>query len=181
MLSLTLVTQSLDKVDEFSRLLGRRIAHVHVDVPEVQSLDPAEVASHKARRAYDMLANTPVLVEDTGLSVQAWNGLPGALIKWFLKSVGPTGLCRMLKPFQSAKAVAETALAVCDGEVRVFIGRTSGVIAPEPAGASGFGWDAIFIPDGATRTFAEMQPDEKDAHSMRRRALEQLQKHYGNQ
>jgi XTP/dITP diphosphohydrolase len=176
----TLVTQSLPKVEEFSRLLGWKIDHAHIDLPEVQSLDPAEVAGQKALEAYKMLGNVPVMVEDTGLSVQAWNGLPGALIKWFVTSVGPAGICRMLEPFSSpAAATAQTSVAVCDGEIRVFSGKIDGRIATQPAGQKGFGWDSVFIPEGTNLTYAEMESEEKDRYSMRRIALEKLRAHYG--
>jgi non-canonical purine NTP pyrophosphatase (RdgB/HAM1 family) len=174
----TLVTESQAKVEEFSRLLGRKVLHARVDLLEIQSLSPAEVAARKVRDAYEKLGNVPVLVEDTGLSIDAWSGLPGALIKWFLKSVGPAGICEMLKPFSSTRATAETAIAVCDGEVHVFSGRVGGSIAAKPLGERGFGWDSIFIPEGATRTFSQMEPQEKDTYSMRRLALEQLTVHY---
>ena len=174
----TLVTESQEKVAEFSRLLRQKVLHARVDLLEIQSLSPAEVVVRKVRDAYDKLGNVPVLVEDTGLSIEAWNGLPGALIKWFLKSVGPSGICEMLKQFPSTRATAETAIAVCDGEVYVFSGKVSGCIAAKPMGEGGFGWDSIFIPDGATRTFSQMEPQEKDAYSMRRLALEQLTAHY---
>jgi non-canonical purine NTP pyrophosphatase (RdgB/HAM1 family) len=171
---LTLVTQSHEKVEEFSRLLGRSIGHTHVDLPEIQSLDPSVVAAEKARTAYKVLGNIPVLVEDTGLAVDAWNGLPGALIKWFIQSVGSEGVCRMVQSFPSSKATAETVIALCDGDVRIFSGKITGVIAERPAGQSGFGWDSIFIPDGADRTFAQMEAAEKDSYSMRRLALQQM-------
>jgi XTP/dITP diphosphohydrolase len=177
--SLTLVTQSAGKVEEFSRLLGWKIDRVNIDLPEVQSLHPSEVAAQKAIEAYKRLGNVPVLVEDTGLSVRAWNGLPGALIKWFVNSVGPEGICRMLEPFPSAAATAETAIAVCNGETRVFSGKIDGTIAPRPAGQLGFGWDSIFIPEGTNLTYAEMEPEEKDRYSMRRIALEKLRAYYG--
>jgi non-canonical purine NTP pyrophosphatase (RdgB/HAM1 family) len=173
-----LVTQSNAKIEEFSRLLGQGIDHEHIDLPEIQSLEPSEVAKHKARAAFEMLGKSPVLVEDTGLAVHAWNGLPGALIKWFLRSVGPHGICQMLQAFPSSAATAETAIAVCDGEVKVFSGKVDGIIAPRPAGQSGFGWDSIFIPQGATRTFSEMKPLEKDLYSMRRLAIDKLRSHY---
>ena len=175
-----LITQSADKVEEFSRLLGRAVSHRHLDLPEIQSLDPAEVAAHKAGAAFDILSGGPVMVEDTGLAVRAWNGLPGALIKWFLRGVGPEGLCRMAAALEGgAEAVAETAIAVCDGGgVRVFSGKVEGVIAPRPSGSGGFGWDSVFKPAGEARTFAEMSPEEKDAYSMRRLALENLRANY---
>ena len=60
------------------------------------------------------------------------------------------------------------------GSSFVVEGRTPGTIAASPRGTGGFGWDAIFIPDGDTRTFAEMTGEEKDRLSHRRRAWEKL-------
>ena len=53
----------------------------------------------------------------------------------------------------------------------MFSGEVRGQIARAPRGDRGFGWDTIFIPDGETRTFAEMTPEEKDRLSMRRKAF----------
>lgn len=171
---LTFITGNADKLAEVERLLGHTLAHAALALEEIQALDLASVARHKARQAYDLL-HCPVLVEDTGLAFTAWNGLPGALVKWFLISVGADGLCRLLHSEPSRAATATTVFAYCDGEqVRVFAGRVDGVITEQPRGDSGFGWDTIFQPQGSTHTFAEMRPEEKDRFSMRRLAVEQL-------
>ena len=119
------------------------------------------------------MLGAPVLVEDTGLAFAAWNGLPGALIKWFLTSLGPEGICRLLRQETNREAAATTLFAYCDGSpVRVFPGVVHGFIPETPRGSSGFGWDGIFQPIGSDLTFAEMTSAEKDRFSMRRRALE---------
>ncbi|MBK9090374.1 MAG: non-canonical purine NTP pyrophosphatase [Holophagales bacterium] len=59
-------------------------------------------------------------------------------------------------------------------EVVVASGRVAGSLAPEPRGANGFGWDVIFVPEGETRTFAEMSAEEKNARSHRARAFAEL-------
>ena len=58
-------------------------------------------------------------------------------------------------------------------------GTVQGTVAPKPVGESGFGWDAVFIPRGASRTFAEMEPEEKDQYSMRRIAIELFRANHG--
>lgn len=162
------------KAREVEAILGEPVERLPLDLPEIQALDVAEVVRHKALAAF-AAAGRPVLVEDTGLYVDALGGLPGALSKWFVQAVGPAGIGAMLPPDAPRGATARTAAALCDENgVDVFVGETRGEITRVPAGAGGFGWDPIFRPDGASRTFAEMEQDEKNRHSMRRAALELL-------
>ena len=170
------VTTNEHKRREAQAILGVELEGVALggrDVPEIQALDVAEVAAEKALRAYGALGapDHPVLVEDSGLVVEAWNGLPGALTKWFISSVGNEGILRMLSgPDRSARAVCAVAVADADGRVRVFRGEVAGTLAPEPRGAGGFGWDPIFIPEGSELTYAQMG-DAKNEDSHRTRAL----------
>jgi XTP/dITP diphosphohydrolase len=173
------VTTNEHKRREVEKILGvelERAAFASQDIPEVQTLDFAEVAAHKARSAYGALGRPPypVLVEDSGLVVGAWNGLPGALTKWFLASVGNEGLLEMLcGGDRRARAVCAVAVADGGGEVRVFHGEVKGAIAPAPRGAGGFGWDPIFIPEGSELTYAQMG-DAKNEDSHRARAFRRV-------
>jgi non-canonical purine NTP pyrophosphatase (RdgB/HAM1 family) len=168
---LTFVTASDDKIREAEAMLGVPLSRASLDLPEVQGTDVMVVAGEKARLAWEALERRPAMVDDTGLAFHAWSGLPGALVKWFVKSVGVEGLCRMLRDFPDRSASATTVVAVCDGEVHTFLGTVRGKIAEQPRGEYGFGWDSIFIPDGSDRTFAEMLPAEKTRYSMRALAL----------
>jgi non-canonical purine NTP pyrophosphatase (RdgB/HAM1 family) len=151
------------------------VQRLDVDVPEIQSINPAAVATFKARAAFQHVESGLVLVEDTGLGIDAWDGYPGALIKWVLKSVGEEGLCRQLAAWEDRRATATVVLCLFDGEhLHTFTGQTTGVIAASPRGTFGFGWDSIFQPDGYTITYGEMLRDEKMKISMRARALEYL-------
>ncbi len=146
-----------------------------VDLPEIQSLDPAQVAAYKAQKAYEHIGHNWVLVEDTGLAIDAWNGYPGALIKWVLGAVGEAGLCRQLDAWKERSATATVALCLYDGyHLHTFTGQVHGVIAQEPRGDHGFGWDSIFCPDGFSVTYGEMLREEKMQISMRTRALDGL-------
>jgi non-canonical purine NTP pyrophosphatase (RdgB/HAM1 family) len=170
-LPLVFVTSRAEKALEAARL-GFEIERLDLDLPEPQALDPSDVVAAKARAAYAALAR-PVLVEDSGLAVRAWGGFPGALVTGLEKSAGVAGLARMLDAFPDRAATAVCAIAYCDGgEVVTARGETAGTIAAAPRGAGGFGWDAIFLPEGSDRTFAEMAPAEKDRVSHRRRAWE---------
>lgn len=160
------VTGRPEKALEAARL-GFPFERIDLDLPEPQSLDPSEVAEAKARAAFERLGRS-VLVEDSGLAVDAWGGFPGALVKWLEKSAGLEGIARMLDGFPDRGARAVCAIACFDGE-RLYAARgvAPGSIAAAPRGAQGFGWDALFVPRGSDRTFAEMSPAEKDRVSHR--------------
>jgi non-canonical purine NTP pyrophosphatase (RdgB/HAM1 family) len=171
---LLFVSSNAGKVHEVEAILGMPITQLPLDLPEVQALDVETVVADKAQHAFEA-AGQPVLVEDTGLAIDALRGLPGALVRWFLLTIGPGGICELIPPGAERTATARSAVALCDDHgVEVLIGETRGVIAATPRGEGGFGWDPIFYPEGATRTFAEMELQEKFRYSMRRRALAQL-------
>jgi len=174
---LLLVTSNPNKAREASRLLGRPVESLPLELPEIQSLDFEVVVRAKAVEAARRTGRV-VLVEDSGLVVVSWGGYPGPLTKWAVGAAGESGFARMLDPFER-RAEAVSALAVArpgDGEadVLVAVGRVTGSLAREPRGTAGFGWDVLFVPEGERRTFAEMEPAEKDARSHRARAFEEL-------
>jgi non-canonical purine NTP pyrophosphatase (RdgB/HAM1 family) len=176
---LTFVTSNAGKAREAAVFLGREVAVKDVEVPEIQSLDFADVARAKAIVAAGALG-VPVLVEDSGLAVDAWGGFPGPLTKWItMAAAGQEGLAKMLDGFSDRDAEAVSVLAVAtpgqrETDVLVAEGRVKGSIALHPRGENGFGWDVLFIPEGETRTWAEMSEEEKGRDSHRARAFEKL-------
>lgn len=172
---LKFVTGNPNKVREARQILGIEVEQVPLkELLEIQSADLSEIVRHKAGQAYAALG-CPVMVEDSGLIFQAWDPLPGPLVKWFESSVGCEGMIKMLQGFENRKATAACAIAVYDGEeFKIARGAVDGEIAESVRGANGFGWDVIFIPEGTTKTYAELPPEEKNADSHRRRALEKL-------
>ena len=174
MTSLVLITGNQSKAAEYSRLLGIEVSAQKVPLPEVQALDVEEVASAKAQAAFDAIKR-PVIVDDSGISFDAWVGLPGALTSWFMDTVGNEGLIRMLDGFDNRQATVKTAIGYCDSSgARAFVGEVRGFIAREPRGSNGFGYDPIFVPSAGTLTFAEMSDGEKDLLSMRALACHSL-------
>jgi non-canonical purine NTP pyrophosphatase (RdgB/HAM1 family) len=174
-MEILLATSNEHKARAIQALLGRPVQHLKLDLAEIQAIDVKEVIEHKAREAY-RLAGRPVLVEDTSLSFHAWNGLPGALIRWFVETVGNEGICQMLVSYEQLDATAETCLGYFDGQAFVaFSGVIDGQIARSPRGAGGFGWDPIFVPTGWSKTLAEMTPEDTASFvSMRTAAVLKL-------
>jgi XTP/dITP diphosphohydrolase len=178
---ITLITGNAGKAAEYAAMLGIEVTPATAELTEVQSLDVAHVAARKAADAFAQLGE-PVLVDDTGLTIQAWNGLPGALVAWFLDTVGPQGILDMAAGLSDRRATVATALGYATATgVCVFQGTVAGSLATEPLGASGFGYDAIFIPDSDSghRTYAEMTSEEKNKISHRRRAIEAMRNSLG--
>jgi XTP/dITP diphosphohydrolase len=168
------VTTNEHKRREVQDILGFALGRADLDLPEIQAIDPADVATEKARAAREALEDTdlPVLVEDSGLMVDAWGGFPGALTKWLMQSVGNEGLLRMFAPGddRSARAVCVVALAEAGGRVRTFRGEVRGTVAESPRGEGGFGYDPVFVPGWSSMTYAQMG-EGKNTDSHRARAF----------
>jgi XTP/dITP diphosphohydrolase len=178
---ITLVTGNAGKAHEFAELLGIEVTPVKAGLTEVQALDPAAVATRKVADAY-ALTGEPVLVDDSALVVHEWNGLPGALVSWWLDAVGAQGILNMAAGLSDRRATAVTVLAYCDADgTRVFRGEVEGTLTTELHGESGFGYDPIFAPavDGGHRTYAQMSAEEKNKISHRRRAVDAMREGLG--
>jgi non-canonical purine NTP pyrophosphatase (RdgB/HAM1 family) len=176
---ISLITGNEGKAREYATLLGIEVSAVKEDLIEIQSLDVVEVVKRKVQDAYSKLQG-PVLVDDTGLVLNAWNGLPGALVAWFLSSVGAQGILDMAAGVTDRSATVTTALGYADANgVRVFTGILQGTLTTERRGDGGFGYDSIFVPAGSNLTFAEMSSKQKNAISHRRLAVEELRKGLG--
>ena len=116
-----------------------------------------------------------LLVEDSGLFIDALPNFPGVYSAHVFQSLGCKGILRLLDKKRSAHFL--TVAALWTGEaVEVFVGRCDGQIAMEMKGEGGFGYDPIFIPDENEdgRTFAQMENEEKSVYSHRGRALRAL-------
>lgn len=170
---LTFITGNQAKAKYLSDYFDWPIKHRSLDLPEIQSMDLEQIVADKAIQAFKII-KSPVLVEDVSLVFNALNGLPGPLIRWFLKALGNEGLCKLLDG-KERSALARVAFCYFDGQKPIiFDGKRKGKISDKPRGNMNFGWDPIFIPEGFDRTWAEMTQDEKHKTSMRKIALEKL-------
>ena len=169
-----LVTGNRGKIAEARLALGIEIDAVEVDLPEIQGLDLFEILQQKAEVAWEMVRR-PLVVEEAGLSLLAMNGFPGPLVKWMLTAMGAEGIARTAHALGDPRAVARCALLYRDAErTAAAEGNTHGTLVLPGRGEHGFGWDPVFLPDGETRTFAELEGREKDAVSHRGKAWREL-------
>lgn len=175
--TITFITGNPSKAEQLARHLDYPVEHRKIDLPEIQSLDLREIVEHKAREAYRQVG-TPVLVEDTSLIFHALGKLPGPLIKWFLTELDNEGLCQLLNGYADRSATASVCVGLYDGtELHIFEGERKGTIAESPRGERNFGWNPIFIPEGYTKTWGEMDLEEQKETSMRRIALKKLEEY----
>lgn len=180
---LTFVTGNKRKALEAEKILGIPLIVVSVDLEEIQDTQLEKVALHKLKQAYE-LTKKPVIIDDVGLYIEEWNGFPGPLIKWILKAGNGNAsmLLKMMQGLSNRAARAQLLIGLHDGEqVQLFSGEVTGTIAESMRGENGFGWDSVFIPDGFSKTYAEMTLDEKSKISHRKKALDKLRTHIRNQ
>ncbi|CUS21358.1 LAQU0S03e00738g1_1 [Lachancea quebecensis] len=186
--NIVFITGNENKLKEVKMLLAPgeseapvfELTNANIDLPEMQSGSLEEIARIKVSEALKHLPEgQAVFVEDTALCFDEYNGLPGAYIKWFLKSMGPEKIVRMLDGFENKGAEAVTTVAYGDseGKIHIFQGRTKGKIV-EPRGPPTFGWDCLFEPiEGSGGTYAEMEKKDKNKISQRSKAFAQLKEY----
>jgi non-canonical purine NTP pyrophosphatase (RdgB/HAM1 family) len=171
---LTFITGNAKKAEQLSKYLGVPVDHHQLDLTEIQSLDLEEVLEHKVKEAYSKL-KSPVLVDDTEVTIKSFGKLPGPFIKWFQEGLGYPKIAKLAG---GSPAFARVGIGLYDGrEVKLFFGITQGKISGRPKGTNGFGWDVIFIPKGYSKTRAQLEGEDYDKTSPRKKALEKLEKY----
>jgi XTP/dITP diphosphohydrolase len=185
MKTLIFATTNLNKVIEIRSVLGNSFeilslaeAGINIDIPEpYETLE--ENAIEKSSVVYN-LKKIACFAEDSGLEVRALNGEPGVKSARYAGSdrnfdENITKLLNNLKGI--AERFAEFKTLICltiNGKHNIFEGICEGIITEERRGHGGFGYDAVFIPNGSLKTFGEMSLSEKNTFSHRRKATEKL-------
>ncbi|MBI3052192.1 non-canonical purine NTP pyrophosphatase [Candidatus Woesearchaeota archaeon] len=156
-MAVTLVTGNRNKAAEFSLLLGK-VDVIHAEYPEIRSDDPAEIAKVAAKFVSDKLGKA-IVVEDSGLFIDALGGFPGTYTKWVTAKVGNKGILALMRGVKNRRCFYRSAVAYCKpgGEPVCFIGSQEGKIARREAGKKGWGNDPIFIPKGKSKTYAQLK------------------------
>ena len=189
---LVIATHNSGKLREIRALLAPHgiecVGAEELDLPEpeetgVTFIDNAEL---KARASAD-LSGLPALADDSGLSVDALHGKPGIhSARWAEDEYGHRdfghGMERVWAEVEAAGPdagrdahfVCALSLAWPDGAIESFEGKVHGTLVWPPRGSNGFGYDAMFVATGDTRTFGELDPAEKHAVSHRAAAFAKL-------
>lgn len=189
---LVIATHNAGKVREIRALLGpygvEAVSAAELDLPEPEETGTTFLANAelKAMAAAD-LSGLPALADDSGLCVEALGGEPGVYTaNWAETADGTRDWALAMRRVEeklaalgpdasrSAYFVSTLALAWPDGHVEWFEGRVDGTLVWPPQGEAGFGYDPVFVPEGETRTFAEMAFEEKQATNHRARAFAKL-------
>lgn len=192
MTDLLLATRNPHKLIELGRILAvAGVSGVRVlglaDVPDFpeQPEIGATFEENAVAKARDAVAATglPAVADDSGISVDALNGMPGVLsARWAGKAKDDAANLRLLLEQmddvpdgrRGGAFVCAAALVLPGGDETIVRGEWRGMITRAPRGTNGFGYDPIFVPDGAALTSAELPPAEKDEQSHRGRALRKL-------
>jgi XTP/dITP diphosphohydrolase len=163
---------------ESFKLLSLQEVNISEDIPEDEPQIEGNALA-KARFVHNFTGRN-VFADDTGLEIDALNGLPGVHSARFAgdkkdSSANIEKVFSMLHDTGNRKARFRTVIAlILDDKEYLFEGIVNGTITSNKRGKEGFGYDPIFVPDGKTRTFAEMGLDEKNTVSHRARAFEKL-------
>jgi XTP/dITP diphosphohydrolase len=191
MTRLLLATRNAGKLAELRRLLETAVPGVEVvglrdvdDYPEAPETGAsfAENALLKAREAV-RYTGLPAVADDSGLTVEALNGMPGILSARWSGRHGDDEANTALLLNQIADVpderrggafVCAAALVTPDGTERVLERQWRGSVIREKRGTNGFGYDPVFVPEGLQVTSAELAPEEKDARSHRGQAFAAL-------
>lgn len=184
-MKLNFATNNKHKLQEVREVLGDSFLveslqslGINEDIPEDQ-LTLEGNALQKARFLYDRTGED-CFADDTGLEVEALNGAPGV---YSARYAGESKnsldnmalLLKNMEGVKNRKARFRTAIAlILNGKEYLFEGVVNGVITEQPRGTAGFGYDPLFVPDGYTTTFAEMDSEAKNAISHRGLAVEKL-------
>jgi XTP/dITP diphosphohydrolase len=172
MKNISFLSSNANKAEELialGRSAGIKIEWVMYEKLEVQNADPSEVVKKSAYIASQSFKK-PFIMEDSGIFINALNGFPGAYASYVYSSIGLDGILKLLSKCKDRSAYFKTSILYSySNKSRLFEGVSKGTIAQEISNTTGrkFGYDPIFIPDGQTRTFNEMDIKEKNLFSHR--------------
>ena len=156
-----------NKFQEAERILsnlGVQINFYKTILEEIQSNDLNDIAEKKAINAYDLIQK-PVIIEDDGLFINSLNGFPGPYSSYAYDTIGNKGIMSLLENSQTRDANFVSIIAYCDNDYDVKLfessipGKISSVIEK-----GGWGYDPIFIPNGESKTYANVSDKDKFSH-----------------
>jgi XTP/dITP diphosphohydrolase len=188
---LVVASHNPGKVREIAELLQpfgvEPVSAASLGLPEPEETETTFRGNAELKaRAAAQAAGLPALADDSGLAVDALGGAPGihsarwageardfaAAMKRVERALETRGI--MSAAMRRARFVCALSLCWPDGHCETFEGKVEGTLTFPPRGLRGFGYDPIFIADGQTLTFGEMDPAEKHAISHRADAFRQL-------
>jgi len=159
------VSSNKNKFNEAKNILsknGINLGFFKSSLREIQAESIKEIAALKVDEAYRQ-CNKPVIVEDAGLFVESLNGFPGPFSSYVFKTIGNSGILRLVKTNRKAKF--QSVVAYCDNKfgVVLFDAKVEGKISKNSKG-KGWGYDPIFTPNGQNKTYAMLSNKNQISH-----------------
>lgn len=159
------VSSNKNKFNEAKNILsknGINLGFFKSSLREIQAESIKEIAALKVDEAYRQ-CNKPVIVEDAGLFVESLNGFPGPFSSYVFKTIGNSGILRLVKTNRKAKF--QSVVAYCDNkyDVVLFDAKVEGKISKNSKG-KGWGYDPIFIPNRQNKTYAMLSNKNQISH-----------------
>tara|TARA_Y100000590_G_scaffold375251_1_gene440074 strand:- start:1170 stop:1730 length:561 start_codon:yes stop_codon:yes gene_type:complete len=155
------------KFDEAKRILSKMeidLTLFKTELEEIQSDSLVEIAKHKAIDAYTKVQK-PIIIEDDGLFIDSLGGFPGPYSSYAYDTIGNKGIVKLLENNKVRDAKFMAIIVYCNGidDVQLFessiFGKISNIIEE-----GGWGYDPIFIPDGESKTYANVSDKDKFSH-----------------
>ena len=188
-MKIVFATANKNKVNEIQRLIPNNISLLSLmdincieEIPETQ----ITIEGNASQKSYYVFNNYHVncFADDTGIEIDALNGKPGVLSARYAGELKDSNanmdkVLHELKNSNNRKAQFKTVISLLiDGKEIQFVGIIKGEISKEKIGDKGFGYDPIFVPEGYTKSFAQMSIDEKNKISHRAIAVNKLVEYF---
>lgn len=180
-MEIVFATQNKGKFEEAREKLskiGVKLFQYDRGYPEIQADDLIDVALYGARYLARKI-DKPFFLEDAGLFIRSLSNFPGVYSAYVFKRIGCKGILKLMEDKKDRYAEFRSVIVYKEKgkRTKIFIGKCEGEIAFEEKGNRGFGFDPIFIPYGSSKTFGEMDVEEKNKYSHRGKSVEMLVKY----
>jgi XTP/dITP diphosphohydrolase len=152
---------------------GYELEHIKTAYPEIQA-ESLEITIIPGLQWCISKFDRPVMIDDSGLFVDSLKGFPGVYSSYVFKTVGCDGILSLMRGVEDRKARFECCIGFMAPGGEPFIAKAvaEGTISQEKMGAGGFGYDPVFIPQGYTRSYAQIDLPEKNRISHRGKAMD---------
>ncbi len=167
------------EANETGKIYGIEFEQININYPEIRDEKFENIASDGVKYVYEKIKKQ-VIVEDSGIIIDALNSFPGTFSAYVEKKLGNKGILNLMRDVEERNRTARyiSAVAFFDGKIlKTFVGTVEGKISTWERGSGGFGYDPLFIPNGYKETFGE-NPEPKKEISHRRKSVETFCKFY---
>ena len=177
--SLYFLSSNINKFIEIYQILHQYnidVKFLNIKLREIQADSLTEIAEEKSKYAFKAVSK-PVIIEDDGLFIHRLNGFPGPNSSFVFKTIGNSGILKLLYHIRDRSASFVSVFVYNDGNtVRTFVGKSEGRVSSKIKGP-GWGYDPIFIPTGSELTFGQLK-NRKISISHRGKAISAFAKWY---